>query len=332
METEWAVETPLLVDRSTLDAFVNHPYRARMAALGLGKEASLPLEVGCAVHDCFANLTARHIQEGGILATELASRLESELAGHTPRITPDVIAATRASIWPWARFMGGVRPDGIMRHDGGKGELSGQLAMEIDGVTVTSEVDLMLATASPEYVKVIDYKTGWGLWDEDDVEASFQFQLHALLIFSTYREVEQVGIAVWNTRVNRLTKFVRLSRENLSVYFGRVESAVIDWLEMREAEPETLPCYPSETYCPTCPVLMQCRYAREEQKATPGELVKRLFVLQQQQEAVEKVLKAHVEHSGGDVEADGLCFGSNKPKASRKPTMTLYKKGKESDD
>lgn len=332
METEWVVESPTIVDRSTLDAFVRYPYRARMVStLGL-VESSEPMEVGIAVHDCLASMTALHIEAGGLMATELANRLEGGLAAINPALSNEINAAMRATTWAWSRYMSVLPPSAIMRHDGGEGDRSGQMAFEVNGVLVTSEVDLMLATAAPEYVKVIDYKTGWGLWDEDDIESSFQFQLHAFLILANYPEVEQVGVAVWNTRVNRLTKFVRFSRENLNAYFRRVEAAVDHWKACQGMATDDLPCHPADEHCPTCPVLMQCRLAREEHKATPAELLKRLFILQQQEEVVTKLLKVHVEAGGCDVEADGLCFGANKPKSTRKPTMTLYKKGKDSDD
>lgn len=332
MADDWVEDALPVVDRSTLEAFELYPYRARMVADGKAEESSLPMEVGCIVHDALAMATARHIEFGGNLT---ASEIQDAVLRHYDQCErfdyhTEALLATRSFLFPWARWLGGLKPGFIMRHDCGKGDRSGQMAMDFPECRVTSEVDLMLSTASPEYVRVIDYKTGWGTWDADDVEQSFQFTLHALLIFANYPEVQEVGVSVWNTRTCYQTPFVRFHRKHESSYFARVEKAVKQWAKWHKADIESVPCYPSDL-CRNCPVLLSCRIAGEFEKQSPAEMLSRLAVLNAQTAKIEDALKAHVKTTGQDVIAGEFRYGLGKPKKTR-PTMSLYQAGKESDD
>lgn len=332
VDDNWVEDALPVVDRSTLEAFELYPYRARMVADGKAKESSMPLDVGCIIHNALADATASHIEFGGNLtASELRQRVCNLLdAGDRYEFYREAATATESFLYQWSRWLGGLKPAFIMRHDGGKGDRTGQMAMDFPECRVTSEVDLMLSTASPELVRVIDYKTGWGTWDADDVEQSFQFTLHALLIFANYPKVQEVGVSVWNTRTCYQTPFVRFHRKHESSYFARVEKAVKQWAKWHKADVDSVPCYPSDL-CRNCPVLMSCRIAGEFEQQSPEGLLSRLAVLNAQAAKIEDALKAHVKTTGQDVVSGEFRYGLGKPKKTR-PTMSLYQAGKESDD
>jgi hypothetical protein len=84
---------------------------------------------------------------------------------------------------------------------------SGQLAADLipadddrGAVRLTSELDLLMATASEEELDWCDWKSGWKWWTATDVRDAFQFQMHAWLIFHRFPTVSRINCRVFMTR------------------------------------------------------------------------------------------------------------------------------------
>lgn len=324
--SEW-IQQPDTVDHSTLAAFCECPSRGRMVSDGIVTECSRDLLVGQELHDCLARVTKQFIRIGATVTnTELASWLREELAHVRPDLQPSVLDAIRPTVWSWANWLWEQGRLSIMRHDGGEGQYSGQLAVNISGVLVTSELDLLLATPSPELVRIVDYKSGWSNWDEDAISNSLQFQLHAFLVMTNYEQVESVDVRVWKTRTNSLTHAVRFKRTRMDEIRARLEQAVEVWKRNRQLPLAEVDCHPKFDYCQHCPALLMCEPG---QRCTgvfqpPEGLLSELVQLTARCDRITEILSEQVDATGQDVTVNGHAFGLGKPKANRKPTKSLY--------
>lgn len=332
-DSSWVVAKPT-VDHSTLAAYAGCPLAAASVERGLVQLTNRPLIVGQAVHDAFAAATKFYTEFGMMLReADLLAAVTKELHATRPDIQPDAIEAGKPSIYAWSRWMAGeINPQSIMRHDGGKDERSGQLTRESDGANVTSEVDLLLATPSPELVRIVDYKSGWTPWDEDAVYQSFQFQLHAWLVFANYPEVEAVEVSVWMTRLNKRTRWVRFERRNEDTIDARIEAAVQAWWRWKDVPLDEIPAWPIADNCKDCPVLSTCKLGKlgVGEQESPESCVDRMAYLEAEIERLQAIAAKHVETTGMDiVTAHGNAFGIEKPKREAKPRKALYRIGKE---
>lgn len=330
----------LVVDRSTLENYATCPRKARYIELGVVNNHSLIAAAGEAAHDAFSEAVTYYVEtHGEIQLQELIQTVEYKLNDSRPDIQPDAIRAARPSIWPWSRFIASINPQNILRYDGGKGSKSGQLAWDVESVKarITSEVDLLYSGPSKECLHELDYKSGHKPWTASDVANSFQFQLHAWLIFHNYPDLQGLYVSVWATRVNRQTYRVEFTRDQLPAISARVSMALREWYFHRTHAPDKAPAWPAAEKCRICPAAALCPQAGAEARelaANPGAYVDLMHVYSTALDQMKKAASSHVEATGADiVSPSGIAFGIGKPKTARKQPKALYTtKPSDSDD
>lgn len=257
-----AVTGPALrvVDRSTLENYATCPSRGVLLESGRVLNSSKLADAGSAVHDAFSAVVQLYLDfRGELSGADLRNEVRVHLQDSRPDIQPDAIRGGNAAVYAWVDFLKQLKPHAVLRFDGGEGQRTGQLAYDLPlfGLRITSELDLLVATASAQVVEEIDYKSGYRPWTEADVFDSFQFQLHALLIFHNYPAVECVRIRVWSTRFNRLTYAAEFYRDkHLEQITARVESAAGEYAAYTGLQ--QAPTWPSLEKCPKCPAAALC--------------------------------------------------------------------------
>lgn len=317
-----------LIDRTNAENWATCPWMGKECEQGRGGPVGLLAESGEAIHQCLSAVTQAWIDSNGAhTAADLRNDLEIEMRRVRPDLQPDVINGLKPSIWAWANFISGgyqgrmIHPHNIMRFDGGEGFRSGQLAWEIPdlGVCLTSEIDLLLATASIEVVENVDYKSGHKPWWCDDVADAFQFQVHATLILHNYPDVNAVRTRVWCTRLNRVTHTVVFPRNRLHDYEVRIRSA----LEARRTHYDNPPTWPMPEKCGQCQVAARCPVATYPISAEPVDVLRDLIAVEARADALRQVLKAHVSKTKQDVRCGQVWFGKFQKPASQ-PKFSIY--------
>lgn len=324
--------TVLVVDRSDLERFAECPARGYLM-----RHKKVPLDKFCTnsgeeAHKAFASATREWIASGAsITPREAAQTLEQEARGARPDVQPDVLRAVKWSTWEWSRFICSIHPDNILRFDGGEDlNRSGQLAVDITiGETVarvTSELDLLYAGPAKHLLHELDYKSGYKQWTSADAWDSFQFQLHALLVFENYPEADGLEVTIWNTRHNRRTYTVEFQRKHLDEIAARVRSAAAAYVTYRDDE--NAPTWPGAEKCAFCDAAMLCPAVAQSQKTleeNPPGWVETMHALDVRLTEMRKAAQQHVSKTGQDiVSPSGAAFGFGKPKANRKPSAALY--------
>jgi hypothetical protein len=329
IEDPWKIEESALplVDRSTLELYSTCPMQARLMESGKAIRESELLNVGIDSHDVLSIATAEYVgSHGDYRAPTLSDVVLGLITTRRPDVTTRVHAALKPSIWAWSAFLCDMHWDNILRFDGGQGERSGQLALDLEypGVRVTSELDLLYAGPSPEILHEVDYKSGFKQWTEDEIKHSLQFQLHAVLVFEKYPDVQCLEVIVWDTRLNHRTFRVRFYRRDEPIYRGRVVQAAVTWAKHRLGEPTKVPTWPEAEKCAACPVSQHCpRCAGIE--TDPVELLRSLIVLESARANVMKQLSATVKRTGQDVVTpEGDAFGKHKPPSNRAKPNAIY--------
>lgn len=334
MSLELELPQLLVVDRSTLERFDSCPAQAKFVADNRVITSSHLTEVGSAVHEALGEVVREYVESRGNLGvddmTDTAIQL---LCASRSDVQHDAIRAMQPSIRQWARYINGIHYQNVLRYDGGEGEHSGQVAVDIPdlGVRVTSEIDLLTTGRATEIVVDDDYKSGHKRWTAADVEQSFQFAMHAWLIFETYPDVQAVEVRIWNTRFATQTYSVTWQRRDLYELQWRIRSSVSNWLRWRDKPAEQCATWPTAETCRICPAAALC-------PATPNDvrvylkdhnlLVSQIVAVSERLDALKRIAGGIVEATGQDIVTNaGDCYGSGKPKADRKPTMTLYQKG-----
>lgn len=328
-------DTPV-ADRSTLGKYATCP---RQAVLSKDiKSASLIAASGNEVHDAFRQTIDSYVASNGALTLpELAEETRINLMSARPDVQPDAIAAAIRAVWEFAKILSEIHVSAVMRYDGGRGEKSGQLTMDIAaGCRVTGAVDLLLATPSKQVVDLWDWKTGHYRWTEAAVYSSFQFQMYAALVMDRYEDVQCVRCRIFNTRMNQPTYAVEFTRERLLQYRSRISNAAGLWFQYRAKDPLMVPAWPARDKCDSCDVITRCTAADEDLREVavdPAASLKALWLMDQKAEALRKQLAEFVRTTGTDIRTeDGICFGFGKPKADRKPTAALYVAGKQTEE
>lgn len=325
--------TILVADRSDLERFATCP--AQGYAL---RHRKVPLDKTCTnsgeeAHLAFSRATHEWIASNAALSPrEAAQTLEQESLNARPDVQPDVVRAVKWCTWEWSRFITSIHPENILRFDGGDDlNRSGQLASDIPiGDTIvraTSELDLLYAGPAPALLHEVDYKTGYATWTAAQVWDSFQFQLHALLVFEAYPKVDGLQVTIWNTRSNRRTYSVEFERhKHLDQITARVRNAAAMFAAHRDDE--HAPTWPAAEKCSTCDAAIVCPEAAApllEIEQAPQAFVDTMFALDARLTEMQKAAAAYVRKSGKDiVSPSGSAFGFGKPKRERKPSAALY--------
>lgn len=328
MPDEFIDSTTLTVlDRSTLEVWATCPMQGRLIADGIGRSVGRAAIIGQELHDAIAKTVRSYVYSSGLLRrSELVDELAMNLRESRPDVQPEVIKAFRSSLWAWASFLEEIHFQNILRHDGGDGARSGQLSHDYEplGVRITSEVDLLYATAAKEVVAEVDYKTGQKYWTADAWQNSFQGAFHAVLIFSNYPDVQCVRASVWNTRTNRLTYPTEFTRERLREYDTRVQMAVTAWGRNSRLPMEQVEAFPSRDACSICNAAAACKVADRDIATEPTEQLRQLIAVEARAAELKRLLGARVDETKEDVIFNGVAYGFDKPKANRKPTKALY--------
>jgi hypothetical protein len=264
--------------------------------------------------------------------------LRKNMHAARPDVQPDVVKCLAPSVWGLSQYIGGgVAPQNILRYDGGSGERSGQLSWPLDdlGVNLTSEVDLLHATPSPELLAEADWKTGWGTYDEDTVRNAFQFEFHWLIIANCYPDVQALRVTVWNTRIGKRTHPVEFKRSDLPAIEARVRSAVGEYLRWHGKPYELADTWPTSEKCRICDAAAVCpaaNRATSECAKDPNAFVDNMASRQAQLNAMAAEAKAFVTKTKRDIVTPaGNCFGREKPKQSRAAKTELYSNGAKED-
>lgn len=324
-----------LVDRSTAENWSCCPWMAKECEEGRGGPVGLAAEVGEAIHQCLSTTTQAWIDSNGAHSTtDLRNDLEFELRRARPDLQPEALRSMMPSAWAWSKFLADIHPGNILRFDGGEDHRSGQLAYDVPdlGARVTSELDLLYASPSPELVEEVDYKTGHKQHWVSDVADSFQFQLHALLIFHNYPNVNGARIRAWDTRLNRITYGITFSRNRLADYEFRIRSA----LEIRRRQWDKPETWPVSEKCAICQVAARCPVADEplhDLASDPSGYLKKYIAVASRLASMQEAMAAHVDATKQEIVCGPIRFGRNKPKSEKKSPATMYElKGKSNGD
>lgn len=321
----------VVIDRSTLERFATCPAQARLIESGRVNNNSLIAAAGEAVHQAFGAAITDYMHDPMLPHWELAETALASLRAARPDIQPEAMNAGRSSVRAWARWLSQVHPNNILKYDGGGQSRSGQLAFDMPmgdlDLRITSELDLLCATESPEVVREIDYKSGWKKWGIEDIAQSFQFGMHAWLIFKNYPDVQAVQVRVWNCRTNDLSYPVLFERKREQEIDTRIRSAAGYYVMYRNSDVSAVPTWPATEKCSQCSAAALCPASAHagDVDADPVEFVRRMVAIDAKFAAMTKQAALWVEANRTDiVTPEGDCFGVNKPKANRKTPKSLY--------
>lgn len=320
-----------VIDRSTLERWATCPRSAWLHSQGLARSVGRPAHVGEESHKALGTTIHSWVMSGG---TGGASFLRNEatdwLRQSRPDVQPAVLSGMMPSLSAWCDMIARIHPDNILAFDGGEeAGRGGMLAIDFPdlGIKLASELDLLYSGPAPTVLHEVDYKTGWRDWTINDVFESFQFQVHALLVFTAWPDVKTLEVSVWSTRHGRALAPVQFHQRRLEDYRTRVRMA-IHKKRLNERLEDAAEAWPTPTACGQCDAIAHCRDADLDAKAVaedPAAAVIELDRLERKAAAMRSTLTSHVRSIGRDITAtNGVCFGTCKPKAIRTPTCDLY--------
>ncbi|HUV63436.1 MAG TPA: PD-(D/E)XK nuclease family protein [Sedimentisphaerales bacterium] len=323
---------PVLLDRSTLQRYTVCPFQAWAVETGLTPDSSLDADTGTEIHRVIADAVGNYAENG----EPLRDYLENEVLMTRPDVQPECIDGLRRSIWSIDRLLTSRHPNDVIAYQGGIAGKSSQLAWELLPATVeygaimpTSEIDLLLAGTTECELTEVDWKTGHKEYTSADVKDSFQFRLHAWLIFANYPDCEQLHVTVWMTRFNQLTPTVTFTPKDAAAFEGRLLMAVEARRQAFEAvemggEPD---CWPAVERCSRCAAVLKCPRAYAPAPEIAAEPVAYAVNTMLLQEVIGKRLNAlrdYVEEHGEIRDGRGFAFGCEEPKSSRRKSTSSY--------
>ncbi|MDE2426757.1 MAG: PD-(D/E)XK nuclease family protein [Elusimicrobia bacterium] len=329
--TELFIEPEVLqpADRSTLENAAECPRQARFIELGAVLNTSFAMASGQGCHDAFSAAISDYVDSRGQASFDDTKQLLlQELAKARPDVQPDVIKGAERSAYAFARYLHDLHWENIRCWDGGRGEHSSQFAVDMEefGLRVTSELDMLHDSESPEVLTEVDFKSGFALWRHGDVRSSFQFQLHALLVAEKFHTIKALEVRVWNTRLNSLTYPVlfKLDSESLYSIKYRVRNAAKAYFDTRGKEPNDCEPWPLVEKCAACPAAHLCDAARAPEGA-PEQWVDKIVMLEAQASALSKLAAKRVKETGRDIVTErGNHFGTDRPKRKSSPKFEAY--------
>ena len=220
---------PVYQDRTTLENYVTCAFMAWAIEAGHVQDASAPADTGSEVH----RVVSEGVHQFATAGVPLREYLEIEIAKVRPDVQPDAIEALQRSLWAIDRLVTGRHPNDILAYQGGQGDRSGQLAVELLPATrtrgpiiATSEVDLLMAGTTAVEMQEVDFKSGHTPWTSTDVRDAFQFQMHALLAFAKFPTLEFLHTSVFLTREGWATPAVTFTRKRAEQFKSRLLQAV----------------------------------------------------------------------------------------------------------
>lgn len=328
-------QTIPVVDRSTLEGFARCPAQAIAIERGLVQGGSAAADAGEEVHQAISLTIREYIDAQGMMGQrDLVDFLRASLFNSRPDVQEEAVQGCVRSVWDICSWIAQhVHYGNVLCWDGGEGEQSGQLTKAYDHVHVTSELDMLHAgPGSPGRLYEIDWKSGRKQWSPSDIASSFQFQMHALLVFENYPECVELQVRVWNTRSNAVTQPVVFERRYLDQYESRVLEAAKFWRDYHDLEIADAPAWPDLDKCCMCDAAHLCPEACQlarELSENPAEILRRYITVSAAEEFLRKALTKHVDQHG-PVSWESTAFG--RKESSRKPTAKLYHIGSEDND
>jgi len=331
MTTELFVEPDVLApaDRSTLETAAECPRQARFIETKAVLNTSFAMASGQGCHDAFSDTISDYVESRGQVSFDDTKQLFLQrLAAARPDVQPDVIKGGERSAYAFAKYLHELHWENIRCWDGGRGEHSSQLAYDLEefGLRVTSELDLLHDSESPEVLTAVDFKSGWQLWRHGDVRSAFQFQLHALLVSEKFPTIKALEYKVWNTRLNSLTYPVlfKLDAESLYPIKFRVRNAAKAYFDTRGKDPAECAAWPLVEKCNCCPAAHLCDQSKLPE-GTPEQWVDKIVGLEAQASALSKLAAKHVKETGQDISCkSGNFFGRDRPKKKSYPKYEVY--------
>lgn len=335
----------VVVRRTALEQVSTCPAMYSLIRQGKCFDRSELTEVGEAVHQAIALATLEYVESDHAMSRDdLLDEVRNNLRGVRPDIQPKAIQAADRALWSWADYVSRLPARTIIAFDGGdrtshpddqSRTRTGQLSWEVSGAgrsdyIVTAELDLLHSTRSPEILCEIDYKSGWKNWDYELVFDSFQFSLHAFLVFKNFQTVNFLDVRIWSTRTNSLTPPVRFNRKDLDSITARLRRSVGDY-DMY-AGLDNAPAWPYPDKCSICPCALHCPSTNasfSDVAKGPEEAVRKYVALGEALKAQKEALKAYVTITDSDIviKEEGLAFGRDKPSSERWPADPVYKIG-----
>lgn len=340
-----AAEAPEILGRSELQDWAECPQKAAQKKRKLVSTGGEPATVGDEVHKLFAEaVKSRRIH--GTLPHDLRNDLSVGAENSRPDVQPAVIDAVKYATWKFVDIITTLpdssekrNPEDLLRFDGGEGEMSGQLAadMEVDGATVrlTCEVDLLMSTVSIEELDLWDWKAGRKHWNATAVRSSFQFQFYAWMIFRVYSgangpAAQRVTVRVFMPALSETTAAVTIHRRDMNAIGQRIKSAVRFYLQYHGSPLSEIPTWEEKYKCSICDAIKECPTPHREAEDKEGK-VRQLIVCEAKYDRLKEELTEIVRETGMDIFVAPLaaadkptCFGTGKPKASRAPTCSVY--------
>lgn len=327
-QNEFAAFLPTL-DRSELEIWGECPMQARLLedrkrvvgdAAHIGEEGHKPI----------GRTIANYIAAGGNWGRkEILDELQTNLMDARPDVQSRVWEAFSRSVWAIADCLAPLHPDAILKHDGGEGKRSGQIATEVCQLQFTSELDLLHATPSKAVLRECDWKSGWGFWDIDRVYHSFQFQSHAVLVFDNFPDCEVLEVAVLNNRIGKFIRTVEFERKDMLRFVANIAGRSVNHAKYSRQPVETVPAWPTEERCAICPCTHRCPMAEAEFAEAPEVQVDQLVVTEARVKALKKRLTAvRKERGEAIVSPNGNKYG-HKPQSKFVDTCWSEKGGDE---
>jgi len=327
---------PTILDRSTAERYAVCPFQGLAVETGLVADVTDAAVSGITAHQVLSDTVVAVLDDASDAAGE--GLVAAQMA--RPDVQPDVLEAVRWSLRGVVHYLRYLdvdqypaprrNPADVLRHDAGRGDRSGQLACDIlPAVRLTSRLDLLMAGPDKQTLDETDFKTGYMVHNAGTIAHSFQFQLHALLIFKTYPTCNFVRCRVWSTRFNSLTRWTEFRRDRIGDLEGRMLTAIRARELALAAIPavETVETWPTAEKCEQCPARRVC--PRVQGGAwrimdEPADFAKATEVMALEVAAREKALVAYAKEHGPIQLGDGRLFGLP-PVKPKKPTAASYK-------
>lgn len=331
---------PPVIGRSELERWQSCPQQAAQVEGGHVSTGSIPATIGNEVHRILGE-ACKFRRVEAYTAFDLRQWITSEAAKSRPDVQPDVIDAIRYSVWKFVEILT-TRPDSgeerhpedIMRFDSGDGDMSGQLSADLvmsEDVTirVTGELDVLIATISPDELDLWDTKSGHAHHTATSVKSSFQFQVYCWLIWRNYPKCQRVTVRVFMSMKNQITSAVSFDRSEYFNIEQRIKSSVEAYLKYKGMKLEDVPAWPELKKCTICDAVMVCPKAFEPMATDPEQALRQLIVLQAKATRIKALLTIKVREDGelvyGAGTRDSVAFGTGKPKKARAAICAVYK-------
>jgi len=340
---------PELLDRSLLERYSRCPFMGWAVETGQVRDVSFAADSGSECHRVVSEAVGEFTRGGDALdylrqeGPKMRPDVQHDAWPNLRRSMYGIVRVLRYRVPPSADFPQGIlrHPDDVVRWQGGPANedpalsRSGQLARVALPATksrgdmiVTSEIDLLLAGEGRKEMVELDFKR-WACLNSDEIKASFQFRLHAWLVFGLYPELEVLRVSIWSIPRNLRTPeaaFTRYDAEDFA-------SCLYETLRYRDeafakvAEGKQPECWPHPDKCLLCPAIHICPRALDPAlrlREDPIKFAQDTAVMAIELGKRQADLRKLVDEQQHDIVGDGVAFGLDKPKAAKKNSAAQY--------